>query len=285
MGCSWSTSVIRVYLSGNLVHDRVLEAFAAGCEDEVELVKDFKYEPSSVAVIFGVRKSKVPISWPRGEVFRQQREKNLDVVVLETGYINRGDGENHHYAAGLNGLNGNADFRNLAMPDTRFKKLGVEPRPWRADGEHIILCGQVPWDASVDHINLVDWLKYAAHRIKQHTKRPIIFRPHPYAMLPPIEGCDYSTDNLAHDLHGAWALVSFNSNSGVEAALAGIPVFGFDKGAMYLPIANQYFRQMGKPFMPDRSDWLNNLAYAQWTPQEMREGRTWNHLFGSSSKT
>src|SRR5688572_29117795 len=111
----------RVYLSGNPVHDRVLRAFAEGCGGE--LVEGWQYEPSKVAVVFGVYKSKVPISFPRGEIFQRQRKNNLDVVVLETGYINRGDGENHHYAAGFNGLNGRADFRNRNMPDDRAIQL------------------------------------------------------------------------------------------------------------------------------------------------------------------
>jgi hypothetical protein len=75
--------VVRVYLSGNPVHDRVLEAFYEGLPNESELVRGWKYEPSEVAVIFGVYKSKVPISFPRGQIFQRQRAKNLDVVVLE----------------------------------------------------------------------------------------------------------------------------------------------------------------------------------------------------------
>ena len=113
--------MIRVYLSGNPVHDRVLEAFYEGCPNESELVKGWDYKPSEIAVIFGVYKSKVKQSWPRGRVFRQQREKNLDVIVLETGYVNRGDGETHHYAAGFNGLNGRADFKNKSMGPDRWE--------------------------------------------------------------------------------------------------------------------------------------------------------------------
>src|SRR5688500_10535810 len=124
MGCfSWRWRVVRVYLSGNPVHDRVAKAFYDGCPGEKELAAVTDYKPSDVAVIFGVFKSKVPVSWPRGAVFRQQRSKNLDVIVLETGYINRGDGETHHYAAGFNGLNGRADFKNKGMPDDRLMIL------------------------------------------------------------------------------------------------------------------------------------------------------------------
>jgi hypothetical protein len=265
---------VRVYLSGNPVHDRVLVAFAEGCPKTVELVKGWKYEPSEVAVIFGVYKSKVPISWPRGEIFRQQRSKNLDVVVLETGYINRGDGDNHHYAAGLNGLNGRADFRNKNSPPDRAEKLQVNLKPWRS-GEHVVLCGQVPWDASVDHSNHVEWLRFAARKILGHH---VIYRPHPKGPIDPLPGCEFSTDSLMSDLQGAKSCVTYNSNSAVEAAIEGVPVFAFDEGSMALPIANTQWEEIKNPKTPDRKQWLSDLAYTQWTLDEMREGLAWRHL-------
>ena len=94
--------MIRVYLSGNKVHDAVLKAFFDGVDGEKQIVKNWYYVPSDVAVIFGVYKSRVAASHARGEINQQQREKNLNVIVLESGYVNRGDGQNHHYAAGWN---------------------------------------------------------------------------------------------------------------------------------------------------------------------------------------
>ncbi|HZD13373.1 MAG TPA: hypothetical protein VE177_07645, partial [Candidatus Binatus sp.] len=90
---------VRCYLSGNFVHDRVLTAFYDGCKEEKKLVSGWDYQPSDIAVIFGVYKSKVPISFPRGKVMSEQSKRNLDTIVLETGYLNRGDGETNHYAA------------------------------------------------------------------------------------------------------------------------------------------------------------------------------------------
>jgi hypothetical protein len=268
-----------VYLSGNAVHDRVLKAFYEGCNAPKELVEGWEYAPSEVAVIFGVHKSKVPISWPRGQIFQRQRAKNLDVVVLETGYINRGDGENHHYAAGFNGLNGRADFRNQGMPSDRLELLNVELKPWREKGEHIVLCGQVPWDASVDHTDHREWLASIASQLRGHTNREIRFRPHPKGPQFQIQGCTLSNAPITEDMKGAHAVVAFNSNSGVEAVIDGIPVFAFDKGSMALPVANTKAEEIESPAIPDRSQWLNNLAYAQWTLEELGSGRAWKHLF------
>ena len=273
---------INVYLSGNPTHDRVLRAFQAGCGGQLRAVEE--YEPSEVAVIFGVYKSRVPQSFARGEVFRQQREKNLDVIVLETGYINRGDGEAHHYAAGFNGLNGRADFRNQGMPDDRAlllrKEHGLRCLAWRETGKHVLLCGQVPWDASVEMCeNYPEWLKHITRRIRHHTDREIRFRPHPLGPDLQIPGCSHSTVPLAEDLNDCWATVSFNSNTGVESVIDGIPTFAFDEGAMAKGMANMWLADLENPKTPDRHQWLNDLAYTQWTPEEMKKGLTWRHLF------
>jgi len=235
--------MVRVYLSGNPVHDRVLEAFYEGCPNESELVQGWKYEPSEIAVVFGVYKSKVRQSWPRGKIFRQQREKNLDVIVLETGYVNRGDGETHHYAAGFNGLNGRADFRNKSMGPERWESLNVQLKSY-SPGSHVILCGQVPWDASLEFgiekpAKHEEWLVETAQKLRQITTKPVVFRPHPLAKLPALKGCEFSTAPLSEDLKNAHAVVTFNSNSGVEALIEGKPVFAFDEGSMVWDLANK----------------------------------------------
>lgn len=255
----------------------MLRALYEGCPAEKKFIEGFKYEPSEIAVIFGVHKSKIKKSWPRGKVFRQQREKNLDVIVLETGYINRGDGENHHYAVGFNGLNGRADFRNKNMGPERFEALKVDLRPY-SHGENIIVCGQVPWDASVDHTDHKAWILETVHRLKLATTRQVIFRPHPLANLPKISGCGYSIAPLSEDLKNAHCVVTFNSNSGVEALLHGKPVFAFDEGSMVWELANRDLDAVNAPNYPNRQQWARNLAFAQWTPEEMREGRAWSHL-------
>ena len=271
---------VHVYLSGNPVHDRVLDAFAQGCPEDCRLLPVEEYDPSDVAVVFGVYKSQISVSYPRGAVIANQAKLKRPTVVLETGYIFRGDTRENHYAAGLNGLNGRADFRNQNSPPDRWKLLqeqGIYFQPWRY-AEDILLCGQVPWDASVDHTNHVEWINATAAKLTFLTDRRVMFRPHPHAPLPPVPGVDYQTGAIPWErIH---ACVTFNSNTAVEAALAGVPVFVDDVGSMALRIANRNLNAIETPAMPSREQWAYDLAYAQWTPQEMAEGKTWSHLFG-----
>lgn len=268
----WSVSGMSAsfYLSGNPVHDRVITALYEGCPDEKKLITGFQYTPADVGVVFGVYKSKVPISWPRGAVYRQHRADGANMIVLETGYIKRGDGPEDYYAAGFNGLNGRADFKNKSSPIDRFLQLGVEVKPWRQDGRHIVVTGQVPHDASLENVDYGDWLMNVVGLIEAHTDRPVIYKEHP-CVAPGRPLTDYLPD--------AWAVVTCNSNSAVEAAIEGIPVFAHDEGSMAWDIANKSLMAIGNPDMPDRQQWLNNMAYSQFTPAEMGAGKTWAHLF------
>lgn len=271
--------MINFYLSGNSVHDAVITAFYDGCPEPKRLVKNFQYQPSDVAVIFGFFKKKIAISIPRGMVFSQQRSRNLDVIVLETGYIKRGDGSENYFAAGFNGLNGRADFKNVGMPSDRFLQLDINLKPWRATGDYILLAGQVPWDASVDHIDMEEWLREKIQQIRANTDLPIVFRPHPLGNIRPLPDCEYSTRPLSADLANARAVVCFNSNIGVDATIEGIPVFVGDVGSMVYGIANDDISLLGAPLLKDRQQWANDIAYTQWLPSEMSTGLAWKHLF------
>jgi hypothetical protein len=270
--------MIRVYLSGDPVHDLVLKAFYDGIDVEKKLVEGFQYEPSDIAVVFGVYKSRIRKSWSRGKIFRQQRENKKDVIVLETGYVNRGDGETHHYAAGFNGLNGRSDFRNKSSGTERWDKLGVQLKPY-SRGNKVLLCGQVPWDASVENSDHKAWIQETAQKLKTITTRPIVFRPHPLVPLAKIHGLEHSEGKpLAEDLRDAHCVVTYNSNSGVDALIEGKPVFAFDEGSMVWDLSNKNLADIEEPKCPDRKQWAANLAYAQWTPAEMSAGHTWRHL-------
>lgn len=266
--------IVRTYLSHSEQENLVLRAFHDGCPESKTLTSLDDYAPSDVAVVMGVFKKHVPVSFPRGHVIREQKRLGKQVVILETGYINRGDGPHNHYAVGLNGLNGRADFKNKGSSADRAVPL----KPWK-EGQNVVLCGQVPWDASLDWTDHKAWLELAVRNIFLRSNRPVIFRPHPKCKLQPIKGTIYSTRPLLEDLKDAHCCVTFNSNSAVEAAIEGVPVFAFDEGSMAWAIANKSFDDIENPQKPDRTQWINDLTFSQWTPGEMREGLAWRHLF------
>lgn len=275
---------VNFYVSGNETHDAVMQAMYMGCPEPKFVRKVDDYEPSDIAVVFGIYKKAVPASHARGHIIYEQQKLGKDVIVLETGYINRGDMPDNHYAVGLNGMNGRADFRNSNSPPDRAKLLNVHLKPWRTAGEHILLCGQVPWDSSVEGTDHQQWLLKTFTQLIQHTDRPIIFRNHPLAPKLHIPFARVSmAETIEEELEGAWAHVSFNSNSGVDAVIAGVPSFAFDDYSMVTPLAKRELASIESPARPDREQWLNNIAYAQWTPDELAEGKAWQHLYANTA--
>jgi len=270
------------YPSNNLEHLNTLQAFLKGLQlhnEDVTALPIEQYTPTfDLAIIFGVYKRGVEAAKWRGRVIDGQVDTGRDYLVLEKGYIKR----DKYYAVGLNGLNGRADFNNLESSNDRYNKLNVDLKSYReySHQKHIILAGQVPTDASVQNVDIFDWLAKSVPKIKKRSNRKIIFRPHPLAInrTPYILGTEYSTRPLNEDLENAHCVVTYNSNIAVDAIISGIPAFAFDTGSMALPVADHNIDHIESIVSNNRTQWLNNLSYAQWNYEEMESGEAWEHI-------
>lgn len=246
------------------------------------------YQPCDIAVTFGVAKKKTPrgraISRLLTDHFEMHKNCSSKLgrhLVIERGFIHR----DRYFMVGWEGLNGRANYLNDQSPADRWEELGVSLSPWRETGRHIVLCGQVPWDASVQHTDHAQWCRETVERLGTLTDRVIRFRPHPLqpdaidvSNLPVQVSLEVS---LQEDLQDAWAVVTFNSNAGVEATLAGVPAFVADEGGMGYSLLNKDLRLIESPCMPDRRQWLCDLAYTQWTLGEIASGQAMRHLWTS----
>jgi len=279
---------VDIYLpEDNAEHETALLSFATGLnrlgnDVDVKSIKSYcSSKAPDIAVIFGTYKKVVPAAWWRGRVFEGQRQMGKDTIVIEKGFIKRAD----YYMVGLNGLNNRADFKNKGMPSDRFDALGIDIKE-NVPGDYILVCGQVPWDANVQHTDHLQWMGQVVFDLQQTTKRDIVLRPHPNAAdyTPMILGAETMIGGTIEEaIEGAHAVVTFNSNSGVDALLAGKPVYSFDKGSMVYNISSHNVAGIDLPYIPDPGLvklWANDIAYAQWTFEEMKEGLPWLHLIG-----
>jgi len=264
------------------MHVEVLEAFATGLEKTqtpfFRASLNDGWKQCDVCVTFGVNKNATTRGQLVGKVLQAHRRSGGRSLIIERGFLHR----EHYFMVGWDGLNGRADYANANSPGDRWAELNIEVRPWRTSGEHIVLSGQVPWDASVQHTDHIRWCQDTAKTLERLTQRPVVFRPHPCqpsAIDMSSTQVRYSrAQTLQEDLQNAWALITFNSNSGVEGAIQGCPVFAFDPGSMASDIANRLLKHIEQPQMPDRTQWLHNLAYTQWTTAEMEQGLAWSHI-------
>ena len=256
------------------------------------VLDESEYELSDIAIIFGIYKKKGKTHEDRRRIIETQLSMGKRIIIMERGYINRCD----YHSVGWNGLNGNADFCNKNMPNDRLSALNVGLMPWRRSGEHILLCGQVPWDSQLQHLSpnrkkgrgYIDWCISTIKSIRSYSGRKIIFRMHPdianthlemFSFIHDFKNIEFSTnENIADDFENCHAMVCYNSNSAVDAAIMGIPIFTSDESSVAWEVSNRRIKRIENPLTRPREQWLQNLAYAQWSLKEISQGYPWLHL-------
>lgn len=199
------------------------------------------------------------------------RSRGKQVLVVERGYL----GDRFRYSSlGWNGLNGYAAFPDY--PDDggkRFDKLGIQMNPWKDRGKYILIMGQVPTDASLQGRDLMPWYKEMANRAQELYDFPVVFRPHPAAVAKgyrqTVIGTEVMNGDLSAALDGAALCITWNSNSSVDAVLAGVPTVIGDRGSMAFDMCSQEIADIRKPC---RLKWAHSLAWKQWTLEEIKSG-------------
>lgn len=260
-------------------HVGILRAFAAGMARDpaadVELYPLGEYRACDLAVIFGMYKKAYEPTWPKKEIIERHTGRRL--IVIESAFVRRGE----YWAVGFGGQHGNADFCNAEVPPDRWQMLGVETTPWqnRPSGP-VLVCGQLLRDTNVQDVDHVDWCDWAV-RWLQFCNIRVLFRPHPRAKDPEIYGIDpglWDRRKMRVALRDARCLVTWNSTSATEAAIAGVPVIACSPDSFARAVAGHTIEAVVEPPMPDRGAWLAGLGYAQWSLEEMDSGAAWAHL-------
>ena len=247
-------------------------------------ITDIRYAKRNELTKIDLDDYDVIVHWSvRGMAQKMLKEKR-NVIILENAFLNNIQGPTKYWvSAGWNGLNGRADFCNQNMPDDRWKKHFDDGRLLDySDGDYILIPLQIKTDMSIagrgyNYQVIVD-------RIRVFSDLPIKIKQHPTAddQWPKILGKGVTYLNrfmpITEAVKGAKVVVTINSNAGVDAVLAGKPVVALDEGSMVYDIAANDFTNLHVPKWPDRTQWCNNIAYAQWKPDEMHDGEAWEIL-------
>lgn len=186
------------------------------------------------------------------------------VLVAENGWLNAADGDKR-IALQLGHHNGAGEWHEGS--DDRWSPLGIELKPWRTDGDHVLVLGQ----RGIGEPGVAEprgWTEHIAAQFRSHTSRQIIVRRHPGNHEPPLEP----------DWTRCWAAVTWASGAGIKAIVAGIPVFyGLDRwiGA---GAARPVTDDIERPFLGDRIPMLRRLTWAQWSLPELSTGEPFARL-------
>ena len=211
-------------------------------------------------------------------------ERNLaqskPTVVLEVGGIRRGT----TWKVGLNGINRTAYFGEQDNDRTRAASLGLVCKPWRSDGDFILVCGQHEQSEQWrDMPPMHKWMSKTIKTLRKHTDRPIIFRPHPRCRLPGIEKqfkdvirqeprqLPGTYDDFDMRFDNVYATVSYSSNPGIHSILNGVPALVGPASLAY-DVATHDIADINNLAMPNRQQWLNDYAWTEFTVDEIAQG-------------
>jgi len=222
------------------------------------------------------------------KIWQRYRSQGKPVVVLEVGGVKR----NITFKVGINGINRSADFANQEFDDKRWKKFGIDLKPWNPTGEMIIICGQ--HDASEQWIgmpSMSQWIEQQIQEVRKYTTRPILVRPHPRnniqfnedkftnvkIRLPKRDYRTYDDTDFKATLNRAWAVINHSSNPAMEAVFNGIPVF-VSANSLCHEVGNEKLVDINTPAMPNRLQWAHKLAYTEWWQDEIEQGLPWERI-------
>ncbi|MGB5325898.1 MAG: hypothetical protein WBN40_10805 [Pseudomonadales bacterium] len=250
-----------------------VESFVEGIR---HLEEDFfvarEYQPCDVAVVWGISSKRAIERTAYRDVVRR---KQPNTICLERGFVRRDE----YYSVGWYNTGGLGDYCVAGeVPCDRWAALGVELQGWQLRDGVLLLCGQVPHDTSVQHIDYPRWLQAAANELRKRTNTEVIYRPHPLFADLDVRGVSRSSRTLAEDFRRAKAVITFNSTTAVESVIAGIPTYSFDRRSLAYEVSSHSFKTIEKPPTFAREQWAHRLAYKQWHIDEIACGKPWLHL-------
>ena len=214
--------------------------------------------------------------------------------------------ETYYYKVGLNCFTYDKGiFHNENSPSDRWERIkkeqDIEIKPWRhmeyTGNEYILFLLQNPIDTSLNPliesgVRYDDWINKTVRDIRKVTDKKIKIRLHPrfqnrfdlhtlsllgVEISNEYDGWNKSNggDSLYKDLKNAWACVTFSSNAATEAICEGVPVVNLHKSSFSWPVSYHTLDILAQDMIEcdfDRTQWLHDCAYTQWTLDEINKG-------------
>tara|TARA_R110002020_G_scaffold3005_8_gene13923 strand:+ start:2148 stop:2942 length:795 start_codon:yes stop_codon:yes gene_type:complete len=240
------------------------KAFAKGSGIKTKEVKASNdYNMGCAVVTYGILRGS-------GPAIRHAYMEGFDYWYIDHGYFGKSKVANSH---GLKGYfrivnsNKNKDmFRVIHdidgdFPEDRLKTFNLPFKKWRKNGSKIVVVPPSGAMGPFIGISPQNWVANVKEKLMKYTDREIV-------VCTKQKG---RKSMLQEYLKDAWALVTDHSNSQVDALVSGIPVITTSKMRTIGSL-----EQIEDPPMDRR--FLKNLAYKQWSREEIESGKAWSDL-------
>lgn len=223
------------------------------------------------------------------KLFRRYLERGIGVLYFDKGYLRGEHRESPGYwRVSINSHHPTDYLVKASHEPNRGLAMGLKFDPWRSGRKILIAGSSLKYH---DFYRLPDPTSYAkrvVREIRRYSGRPIVYRPKPsWHDAVKIGGTAYSehTETIHQALEGAHVLVTHGSNACFEAVTLGVPVISLGN-CVATPISSTSLKEIESPRLAsddERRQWLSNLAYCQYTLQEMRNGFAWAVIKGMAS--
>lgn len=220
-----------------------------------------------------------------GDIFRRCQQFGYTFYYADHAYLYNNSFPKHSTYRITKNWHCNYFIQN--RPADRYKLFKKkELADWKKnENGYILICPPSLYIQIFD--NQFDWLIKTVSNIKKYTNRKIIIREKLVSdqlyeaarIKKTIINEEYSTKSLDEDIHNAWCVVTYNSMVAIDALIEGVPVFTDSKMSVAYQMAETNIENIEKPFYPNnRQEFLNHLAYSQFTIEEMQNGEAFKIL-------
>lgn len=204
----------------------------------------------------------VLVIWNRYGHLEQQADRfeaqGGTVLVAENAYLGADRDNRQIYALARHAHNGRGQW--FPGGPERFQQLGIDLQPMRAGGDYALIAPNRSFGMQ-GGVMPAEWADRLARQLRDRGES-IRIRLHPGngpALVP-----------LEQDLAGASRVEIWSSSVGVAALVAGIPVVSHAPWWIC-----KGWEQRGREAV------LNDLAWAQWTVEDIADGTAFRHLLRS----
>jgi hypothetical protein len=270
----------------------LMDNFAAGVQVHGDEVVDFRDnrlpdQPLDAGFVLGYTLE----DNFRKKIIDQLRSQKTPSVFVDSNILHYARPEHEWHRYSLNSVYPNSGtyfFGNVSTAKwSQFSGWhGVDLKPWREHGCHILILCQRPKGFNM-FTDQEAWLDKTISKIRKHSNRDIMIRMHPgdgtrFKQIEKIQkkyGAAVTISehgNIREALVNCWCTVGINSTPNVVAAIEGIPgyiedtVHSWATGVAFTDLA-----QIENPPLPDRTDWAHRIANIHWSNDEVRSGQLW----------
>jgi hypothetical protein len=238
----------------------------------------------------------------RQQVIDTQINKGKFVCTADSNlflYANKSNKPHHYLRYSFNGIFPNTGiYFDSNLDPKRWQQIsqdcGIRLEATKRTGNNIVVCLQRNRGWSMGNTSIVEWALKTVEKIKQHSDRQIILRPHPgdkkavVTYLPQLARV-FKTDRrvkistqempLEVDLADAWAVVNHNSSAIVGPIIQGYHAFITDpEKSQCREVSHSDFSLLETPKEFDRQRWLERISMFHWKFTELENGAAWRHM-------